>query len=291
VQHRHDRITREWPFPSDAFEQQHADSEEIRALIDRLAQQLLRRHVLMSTHDSAAPGQRQLCLHRAGVDLPRKAEIEQLHTVRREEHIRWLHVSVHEAAAVQQRQRRQNRRRRLDRLDGRERSTFQTGRERLPLEQLHGDERLTRRFADFVNLTDVWMVHLRERARFSLEPVHRARIVYGRSQRLDRDLAPEFRVVSAIDETHAAAAKQAFDSVAAQDRTCLHNARGSISGRLGRIRECLISSRHRGETVGRRVACEERFQFLPQGLVTTPRPVQKSAPLLDGQGARVLVNA
>ena len=89
---------------------------------------------------------------------PRQAEVEQLHAVRREEHVRRLEVAVDDAARVQRGQRGQHAEADRHRLGDAQRPAPQALGERLALEQLHGDEQLAAVLADLVDLADVRMV-------------------------------------------------------------------------------------------------------------------------------------
>jgi len=64
------------------------------------------------------PGSRQACrgLGRDGADAVRDAEVEQLHAVRGQEHVRWFEVAMYEAPFVKSLQRAQEPERDLRRL-------------------------------------------------------------------------------------------------------------------------------------------------------------------------------
>ena len=86
--------------------------------------------------------------------------------------------------------------------------------ERRALEQLHRDERLAVVLADVVNRADVGMVERGGRPRFtrkSRECLIVARL--GDRQKLERDLAAQPRVLSAIDDAHPSTAEELHNAV------------------------------------------------------------------------------
>ena len=89
--------------------------------------------------------------------------------------------------------------------------------QRLPVEQLHDDERLPVVLADVVDRADVRMVQRRGGAGLALEALQRlpGRGELGR-QELERDLAAQPRVLGLVDDAHAAAADPVEDAVVGQ---------------------------------------------------------------------------
>ena len=85
---------------------------------------------------------------------PREAEIEQLHAVLGQEHVRRLQIAVHDAAPVQRFERGENPESQRDGFAGRERPAGQATGERLALEQLHRQKRIPVVLADLEQLTD-----------------------------------------------------------------------------------------------------------------------------------------
>ena len=90
-------------------------------------------------------------------------------------------------------------------------------RERLPLEQLHHDERLTAGvgiLADLVDGADIGVIQRRGRARLAAQPLDCGRMITRlRRQHLDRHLPSERDVLGTEDEPHAAAAELIDDPV------------------------------------------------------------------------------
>jgi len=76
--------------------------------------------------------------------------------------------------------------------------------ERLALDQLHRDEQLAVRFADFVQLADVGMRHRGGGACLAAQPLALVR-VGAAMQHLDRDVASELGIVRGEDDAHPAA--------------------------------------------------------------------------------------
>ena len=166
--------------PGEHLEQDGAGGEEIAAGVDGLALDGLGRHVARRAHDHAGPRD---VGGRAGAPLQlrtRQAEVEQLHAVRREEHVRRLEVAMNDAARVQRRQRGQDLEADRDGLGDVQRSAPQLLGQRLALEQLHGDEQAAGVFADLVDLADVRMVDARRCPRFTPQPLARRLVVRRR---------------------------------------------------------------------------------------------------------------
>ena len=87
-------------------------------------------------------------------------------------------------------------------------------RERLSLEQLHGDEVLALVLVDRVDGADPGVVERRGRARLALEALEGGRVggELG-GQELERDVPAELRVLGLVDDAHAAAAELRDDPV------------------------------------------------------------------------------
>ena len=91
--------------------------------------------------------------------------------------------------------------------------------ERLSLQQLHGDKRLSVLLASFVDRADVRMVQRGGRARLVQEPIDRGSIVRdGRRQQFDGDLPLEGDVLGPVDDTHPPGPQLIADAVV---RECL----------------------------------------------------------------------
>ena len=89
-----------------------------------------------------------------GLGGARETEVEQLHAVRREEDVGGLQVAMDNPARVNRVERREDGERDVGAPGERNRSAGQARRERLAIEQLHGDEQLAVRLADLVQLAD-----------------------------------------------------------------------------------------------------------------------------------------
>ena len=123
-----------------------------------------------------------------------------------------------DAARVQRRERGQNLEADRDRLGHVQRTASQLVRQRLTLEQLHGDEQAAGVFADLVNLTDVGMVDAGRRARFTPQTLARRLVAGERRDRLQRDHALEALVARLVHHPHAALAELARDGVVPESR-------------------------------------------------------------------------
>ena len=102
----------------------------------------------------------------------------------------------------------------LERFVGLERPTLEASPERLAVQELHHEVVGVPFAADVVEGADVRVVERRDRARFSLEPLAHLGVV-GKMRREDfhRDVAPEARVLGAVDLAHPARAERAENLV------------------------------------------------------------------------------
>ena len=181
-------------------------------------------HVARRPHDHPRP--RQLCRRINGhvESRPRQTEIEQLHTVLGQEHIRRFEIAMHDAAGVERRQRRQDAQRRPAQPRRWWRRRYAGARKEPALQKLHRDEQRPLVLADLVDLADVWMIDAGGRAGLAPEPLLRRRIVGHPGQHLQRDGAMKALVASGIDDAHAAFAELAFDGVGADANRRSHSA-------------------------------------------------------------------
>ncbi len=186
--------------------------EEIGSRVGRLAAELLGRAVerCADQHPWHREPRRGAILGRA----VRHAEIEQLGAVRREEDVRGLQIAMDDAVAVQGVQSREHAQRDRQSVSRRQRRLRQPLRQRLPLQQLHGQEELPVLLAQLVELTDGRMIDACRHTRLALEPLPRLGIGGIRPQRLDRDGTFEAVVVGRIDHAHASLAEYARNPVA-----------------------------------------------------------------------------
>ena len=132
-----------------------------------------------------------------------------------------------DAGRVQRREGRQHPAPERDRLRDRQRPAAQPVRERLPLEQLHGDEQLAAVLADLVHLADVRVVDPGRGPGLPAEaPAGR---VVRLGDRLHRDSTAEAVVLGREDDAHPALPEPVEDAVAAEVPGI---ARGAGRGRL-----------------------------------------------------------
>ena len=199
VDHVGDRLAAERRPAGEHLEEDRAGGEEIAAGIDGLTLDGLGRHVARRAHDHSGPRDVGGRAGRAVQLGTGQAEVEQLHAVRRQEHVRRFEVAMDDAARVQRRERGQNLEADRDRLGHVQRTASQLLRQRLTLEQLHGDEQAAGVFADLVNLTDVGMVDAGRRARFTPQPLAR-RLVAG-ERRASSSARPRARGVRRAPRT------------------------------------------------------------------------------------------
>ncbi len=94
--------------PGQHLEQDRARGEQIRPRVERLAEHLFRRHVARRADDGAGARELRRRHHDLIVGRAREAEVEELHAVRREEHVRRLEIAVDDAARVERRERGQH---------------------------------------------------------------------------------------------------------------------------------------------------------------------------------------
>jgi hypothetical protein len=101
--------------------------------------------------------------------------------------------------------------------------------QRLALEVLHDEIRRAVLFADVVQRADVRVLELRDRARFTIEPLSELRIASKRGWKdFDGDDAIETRVAGLVDLTHAAGADGGLNLVRAEPH----------AGRKGKTPDC-----------------------------------------------------
>ena len=93
-------------------------------------------------------------------------------------------------------------------------------RERLALDELENQEADAVRFLDAVDPADVGVIQRGEHPRLALEAREPIRMARERArQDLDRDVAPELRVVRPVHLAHAAGAEQRLQLISAKGRT------------------------------------------------------------------------
>ena len=179
-------------------------------------ERLFGRHVARRPHHGA--GTREVV--RAGDQLvrgrTRQTEVEQLHAVWRQKHVRRFEIAMNHAAGMQRRQRVEDPQPGRDRLGDAQWRGLEPLGQRRALEQFHGDEQHTAVLADLVDLTDVRMIDRRGRTRLAPEALARSLVVGERRHRLQCDRALELLVARGVDDTHPALAELALDPVVAE---------------------------------------------------------------------------
>ena len=218
------------------LEEDRARREEIRARVERLAGDLLGRHVARRPEHDAGAGQlprgARECRRALRVGArAREAEVEELHPVRREEDVRGLQVAVDDPALVQRLEGGEHPERDREGVGDAERAASQPLRRRLALEELHRDEELALVLADLVELAHVRVVDRGRGAGLPPEPPARRVVGAERRHLLQGDGAAEPLVPGGVDDAHPALAELPGHGVGA-------DARGHAvgSGRVRRVR-------------------------------------------------------
>src|SRR5688572_21371512 len=139
--------------------------------------------------------------------------------MRGEKDVRRLQIAVDQAVGVQRLESRERGYRDRDRFVERDRPVFEPRRQRLALEQLHGDVELSVLGSDVVELADVRVVYPGPRPRFAAQPLGRGRVRFVGANGLQRDRALEPVIPRRIDDAHAALPQRAGDFVWTD---CLH---------------------------------------------------------------------
>ena len=203
-----------------------AQREDVRAGVDGLALELLRRHVgersaaarLLAGHRRnggvrAIRPRRRAELCEAEVDDPRPAVVSQ-------HDVAGLEVPVHDAALVGGMQGVGERDRQLEEALEREPAAGNGGRQALTLHVLHGEERHAVGLVDRVDLHDVRVVQGGHRHRLALE-ASETRLVPGQrvGQELDGDRPVEGRVDRLPDDTHPAGPDLLDESIVRDDQS------------------------------------------------------------------------
>ena len=202
--------------------EQDAEREQIRARVDRLAADLLRRHVRHAALQRPGSSHRHrdgpvIGLQRVRIGLGRLGEAEVQHldpALARHHHIGGLQVPVHNALRVRGDERVGHGDHQVQHLRQRQPAWSDERVEVPPLDQLHGDEECASRLLDGVQGDDVGVIESGHRRGFTLEasePVRRGRHSCG--QHLDRDVPLEAWIARAIHLAHPARAERGDDLV------------------------------------------------------------------------------
>jgi hypothetical protein len=198
------------------LEQDGANREQIGAGVQPLGRELLRSHVAGRPHEHAASREVLVRIERADqsrIGGSRQTEVEQLHTVRSEKHVRRLQVPVNDPACMQRRQCGEHRQCNGRGLGYGQGSSEQSRAQSFALQQLHGDEQLAAIFANLVELADVGVVDARRGARFTPESPAGHFIIGERRHHLHSDSALESLVTGCVHHSHPALSQLAVDRV------------------------------------------------------------------------------
>ncbi len=204
-----------------------AERELVGAEVDRLRPRLLRRHVAHGAEDGARHRARvdrrrgRLVLREAsGAGQLRDPEVEDLReAVGGDHHVRGLQVAMHDPRGVRLREPLGELRREVEDPARRQRPLLEDLAERAPEDELHREVRRPVRRAHLVDGDDGRVVERGGGARLLLEAAEAVRVLRELlRQQLERDLAPEPRVLRAEDLSHPAGAEWAEDLVRAEAR-------------------------------------------------------------------------
>jgi len=201
--------------PGEHLEDDGAGGKQIAARIDRFASHLLWRHVAGRAHHDTGSSHIRYAGVRS-VDLrARQAEVEQLHAVRREKHVRGLQIAMNDRLRMERGESSEDTEGDRKGVRRAHRAVAQTVRQHFPFEQLHGDEQLTAVLADFVDLTDVGMVDAGGGARFAPEALACGLVAPDGRHCLERHRPLEALVARSVDDAHPAFAQLARDRIMA----------------------------------------------------------------------------
>ena len=199
----------------------HAKGPEIDTLIDRIAAQLLGRHIRDRAEHHARRGdqnvrlRQQIRFDRGRHVQLRQAEVEHLHqSAPRLNQVGALDVTVGDATAVRLVQRFGHLRGDVHGIGHRQRPSSHALRDQLAIDVLHGDEHRVLVFDQVVGDGDVRRLQERRGLRFAEEarPAVGVPAAIGRKE-LQRDLTPEPPVVGHVDFAHPARAKPWADLI------------------------------------------------------------------------------
>ena len=147
-----------------------------------------------------------------------QAKVENLDpTVPGDEDVLWLEIAMNDSAFVRCGEPVRDLEGQVDHLANRDRAAIHSPAKRLAFEHLGHDERHARIGADVVHRKNIGMVQRRGSAGFLLESMETIDVSGKRGgQHLDGDVAPEPRIVGAVDLSHSAAAQRRKDFVRAE---------------------------------------------------------------------------
>ena len=217
IQHAVHRLSLEGPLVGEQLVQHAADGEDVRRGGDRAIGNLLGRHVGRCANDRAGAG---------GVALLQAcdAEVHDFHAaVGHDADVRRFDVAMNHAPLVREMETGEH----FDRD-----VQLPLERERIPqrdhvgeiasLDELHRDEQLAFGLAEIVDRDDVGVLNRAGRARFAEKTLlHVARLAEARAQQLQRDVAPQHRVVGFPHDAHRPFAEQLVQLVFAEPAIAL----------------------------------------------------------------------
>ncbi len=189
-----------------------ADREDVAAMIGGPSHRLLGRHVVRRTQHRAGPRQ---AARRGISDDARETEVEDLeNAVRRQHQVRRLDVAVDDPHLVRVAEAGAQLEDQFEAANqAQRRSAADDLAERLAIDVLHRDERLSLVLADIVDGDDVGMGQTRRGAGFPGEPL--LDLVVEDRQDLERNGPIEDRIAGQIQQPHAALAQAIKDFVPA----------------------------------------------------------------------------
>ena len=204
------------------------EREEIAAVIDRVAEQPFRRHVVGRPEDAAGRGEAaaRFLIEVGDRRLFGESEVEQLHDAALgDEDIGGLHVTMNDTLLVRRVERIGDLDGNVNHFEGAQPSAGHAHFQRLTTEQFHGNEGAAFEFIDLIDGADMRVIERRRRLGFALELAERGGICGKRVRNeLQRNRTAEPSVLGLVDHAHPACAEQ-LDDVIPRDRASNHRSR------------------------------------------------------------------
>ena len=216
VEHAHRRRPIECRATREHLIEHRGERKQIRSRVDCVARSAFRRHVTRSPEHDALAGERQerslRILDRDAGD----AKVEELCAVLGEKDVRRLQIAMQHAASMQRAERVKHVERNVDGIPNGKGTASDPCRQRLAVEQFHGDEQLAVMLADFVQLTNIRMTDACRGTRLAPQPFTCLLVGELGTHGLERDRAPQAWVLGGIDHAHATFAKLVQNAVSAE---------------------------------------------------------------------------